>query len=240
LLDSLLQESLAMKSCILLLACVGFAAAAPMEDEEPPCRTGDRFGDQEYCDKFYECDLSTEEVYHEHDCSDGLVYSEERESCEFPQMVDCSERPLRQEPQPSEGCERMNGYFRVADSCKSYNLCNNGDAFPKTCGPGLAYNPNTTTCVWPHDLPLDSECTKELVELEEGLEQCPEKPVGYPYNEIRWAHDDCNKFWFCIDGLSKDVLSGCDKGLVYNAATYSCDLPENLDREDPCYSPPEE
>ena len=61
---------------------------------------------------------------------------------------------------------------------------------------------------------LCSECTEELVELEEGVTACPEKPDGYPFQEIRWA-DDGN----CLEGFSGSIYR-----YMYVRSTFITDL----------------
>jgi len=205
---------------------VGAAVAAPMEELEydVDCQDGEKFGDEEFCDKFHVC-VDNGLSFDTNDCPDGLVFDEDSEQCDFPQRVDCGPRNLLQEPKPSPGCPRMNGKFGVPGSCKDYFDCFNGQGTAVRCAPSLVFNQNGTQCDWMANLAKDSECTPELLAIEEGRQDCPENLSPYQY--ARWEHEtDCDKFWLCIDG--NDRISGCPDGLVYNPETYSCEDQENV------------
>ena len=50
---------------------------------------------------------------------DGLVYDIPGKSCNHPQRVECGKRDGElQEPQPVDGCPRLNGYFNPEDPAK--------------------------------------------------------------------------------------------------------------------------
>merc|ERR1712200_183848 len=86
-----------------------------------------KFPDQEECDLYYDCkDDIAEAVY----CKNGLVFDisrPNREKCDYPHKVDCSERPKTQPAPPGldPKCQRENGYFDVEGDCTNYYNCDN-------------------------------------------------------------------------------------------------------------------
>jgi hypothetical protein len=58
---------------------------------------------------------------------------------------------LSEDPQPSEGCPRANGYFRHSDAqiCDKFFNCVDGVPNVLPCPPGLIYDDTRSTCAWP-------------------------------------------------------------------------------------------
>ena len=56
-----------------------------------------------------------------------------------------------EDPQPSEGCPRANGYFRHSDPqvCDKFFNCVEGVPNVLPCPPGLIYDDSRSTCAWP-------------------------------------------------------------------------------------------
>nr|CAD7601300.1 unnamed protein product [Timema genevievae] len=111
------------------------------------------FADAFQCDKYYECldGAITEKL-----CPDGMVFndfSSEYEKCDLPFNIDCSQRPERQEPQPTLNCPRKNGYFahQDVDICDKFYFCVDGKFNMITCPDGLVYNDKTGICTWPDE-----------------------------------------------------------------------------------------
>jgi hypothetical protein len=67
----------------------------------------------------------------------------------------CSTLPnllsVPEDPQPSDGCPRANGYFRHSDSqvCDKFFNCVDGVPNVLPCPPGLIYDDSRSTCAWP-------------------------------------------------------------------------------------------
>lgn len=55
-----------------------------------------------------------------------------------------------EEPQPSPGCPRANGYFRHPDPevCDKFYNCVDGHFHELPCPPGLIYDDTSSTCTW--------------------------------------------------------------------------------------------
>ncbi|XP_066599757.1 uncharacterized protein teq isoform X5 [Prorops nasuta] len=49
------------------------------------------------------------------------------------------------------------GLLPHPDTCKKFLQCTNGGTFVMDCGPGTAFNPETTVCDWPYNVPGCSE-----------------------------------------------------------------------------------
>lgn len=56
-----------------------------------------------------------------------------------------------EEPKPSPGCPRANGYFRHSDpqACDKFFNCVDGTPHELPCPPGLVYDDTASTCAWP-------------------------------------------------------------------------------------------
>merc|ERR1712200_83256 len=108
-----------------------------------------KFPDQEECDLYYDCkDDIAEAVY----CKNGLVFDisrPNREKCDYPHKVDCSERPKTQPAPPGldPKCQRENGYFDVEGDCTNYYNCDNGVPYVFPCAQTLVFDVGAGTCV---------------------------------------------------------------------------------------------
>lgn len=199
------------------------------EDYTLVCPEDDGFyADSLQCDKYYECE---DGVPKEKLCPDGLVFDEKsKESaiCSFPSVADCKGRPERQEPIPSENCPRQNGYFPDADPeiCNEFNFCNGGVANHIVCPSGLVFDLVLGNCGWIKEVKREG-CTAEEVKQKNS---CPSKG-GSPHEHTRYENpDDCTTFFLCIGGTTRK--SGCEKGLVFNPETFSCERQGKV--EGPC------
>ena len=69
----------------------------------------------------------------------------------IPGDVQCGERTELQEPQPSPGCPRRNGYFNPPEPelCGEYVECVDGVATPGKCSTGVVWSPPILACTTP-------------------------------------------------------------------------------------------
>ena len=67
---------------------------------------------------------------------------------------------VAEEPRPSKGCPRMNGFFRHWDpeACDKFVNCVDGVPNELPCPPGLVYDDEASTCQWPTEA-LRKDCT---------------------------------------------------------------------------------
>merc|ERR1711936_250698 len=127
------------------------------------------------CDKFYVCE--TDRTLVPKLCEDGLVYDVPGKSCNHPQRVECKDRTELQEPSPSAGCPRKNGYFHPEEpeKCNEYTTCVDGNPTPGKCSTGVVWSPTILACTTTrlrfgnHDrLPHPTDCGKFYVCFENG------------------------------------------------------------------------
>uniref|UniRef100_A0A0C9QWL8 PE44 protein n=1 Tax=Fopius arisanus TaxID=64838 RepID=A0A0C9QWL8_9HYME len=189
------------------------------------------FGDPEQCDLYYICTNGKPE---EKLCKDGLVFRDDnpkKELCDIPANVPCGDRTLLQEPQPSKGCPRANGYFKHEDPlmCDRFVNCIDGVATVMSCPPGLLYDNKMGACVWAVD--STTPCHSKRDVLDDGF-SCPEENVAGPGGRIlphpTYPHpEDCAKFYICRNGVQPQK-GQCEEGTVYDEETFRCTDPENI------------
>nr|CAD7445668.1 unnamed protein product [Timema bartmani] len=183
------------------------------------------FADAFQCDKYYECldGAITEKL-----CPDGMVFndfSSEYEKCDLPFNIDCSQRPERQEPQPTLNCPRKNGYFahQDVDICDKFYFCVDGKFNMITCPDGLVYNDKTGICTWPDEAKKKGCSSKDVFNF-----SCPKVDMAEAGTHPRYADpEDCQFFYVCING-EIPRRSGCKMGQVFNEVKGTCDWPRNV------------
>jgi len=180
--------------------------------------------DPDQCDKFYSCDTNgrlTEKL-----CPDGLVYDIPGKSCNHPQRVECGKRDGElQEPQPVDGCPRLNGYFNPEDpaKCDEYTTCVDGQATPGKCSTGVVWSPSILACTRP-DQSKRPECVAAVFREFD----CPKSRKLRFGNHDRLAHPtDCGKFYVCFPEGNFNKAA-CDKPMVFDEATGSCKPAEEV------------
>jgi len=183
--------------------------------------------DPAQCDKYWDC--SQKGVLTENLCKDGFVYDEPGHSCNHPQRVECGTRTDLQEPIPSPGCPRQNGYFHFPDDpelCGEYVDCVNGLATPGFCSTGLVWSPENLACTLPNQSGR-KECI-EAARKNEGF-TCPETGNLRFGNHDRLADPkDCGKFYVCLPNGDSSPAA-CDKPLVFDESIGSCKPKEEVE-----------
>ena len=119
-----------------------------------------------------------------------------------------------EEPQPSKGCPRANGYFKHEDptACDRFVNCIDGVAQTMPCPPGLIYEDKMSSCVWPADASRLCENVKRDV-LDDGF-VCPDGDVAGP-------------FYICKNGVVPQK-GQCEPGTVYSEDSFKCMDPESV------------
>jgi len=197
-----------------------------------PERTG-YYPDPEQCDVYYVCSKGVAE---EKLCPDGLVFADgdpNHLKCDIPSNVDCGDRTLLQEPQPSKGCPRANGFYRHEDpeKCDKFVNCVDGVPHEHPCPPGLIYDDTASTCAWIAESHR-KDCFKSKKDLLDDGFSCPDVDVktsdGRNNPHPTYPHpDDCQKFYICRNGVQPQKGS-CSAGFVFNDETFTCDDPANV------------
>lgn len=193
------------------------------------CRDSNGFYPHEkQCDRYYECKNGTKS---ENLCPDGLMFnhlaSPKYLRCDYPFDVDCSNRPLVQNAQPTENCPHLWGLYPDVNDCGRFWNCVDGISYSFRCPEGLAWNDLTARCDWPDQVEsCDSEALLHFT--------CPtptEEEVRQ-YGQLRYPHpDDCKKFFVCIlteKQERKPRLLSCQEPLVFNYALNKCDYFEEV------------
>lgn len=137
-----------------------------------------------------------------------------------------------EEPQPSKGCPRANGYFKHEDptACDRFVNCIDGVAQILPCPPGLIYEDKMSSCVWAADASRLCEHVKRDV-LDDGF-VCPDGDVAGPLGRIlphpTYPHpEDCAKFYICKNGVVPQK-GQCEPGTVYSEDSFKCMEPESV------------
>ncbi|XP_008480568.1 protein obstructor-E-like [Diaphorina citri] len=192
------------------------------------------YPDSIQCDLYYHC--SDGQLVEEKLCPDGLLFDDSNpahERCDTNVNVECGERTELQEPKPTKGCPRANGFFRHYDEkvCDKFVNCVDGVPNELPCPPGLIYDDSVSSCAWPSEnTRKDCTVTKKDT-LTDGF-SCPDGevmgPNGRPLPHPTFPHpEDCQKFYICRNGVQAQYGS-CPAGSVYNEESFKCDEPENV------------
>ncbi|KAG7212821.1 hypothetical protein KM043_002178 [Ampulex compressa] len=131
------------------------------------------------CTKFLQCANGGTYIM---DCGPGTVFNPANSVCDWPLNVkgcedalkskEETERPLTP-PSSNLHSDKRLGYSEPAkkiacppdftgllphpETCKKFLQCANGITYIMDCGPGTAFNPQTTVCDWPYNVPGCSE-----------------------------------------------------------------------------------
>jgi len=208
----------------------GGSRRRPVEEEYecPPAEDSYYKPDDEQCDRYFECNIKGE--IKEHLCPDGFVFDINLEKCDYPVKVNCTGRPLLQEPQPSVNCSRANGFFPwpANISCQNFWDCREGTAYQQTCPVGVIFDPGLNTCATP-----DQSSRTECKEGESNFlgfscpNYTPESVLRFG-NHDRLPHpDDCQKYFSCLR-TGGPRLATCPRKTVFNSGTGHCDEPKGV------------
>jgi len=193
------------------------------------------FPDDQQCDKYIEC--KDGKLVNVSLCADGLVFVQQskisnRAICQLPFHTDCGERAKLQEPQPTNHCPRLNGYFKHETDCSKFWQCVNGKAFLNECPHSLAFNDKNGNCDW------SSTCiTSSKSAQPDGVNDqfvCPQDPSETDfgnYPEPRYPANDCKQFYICLldpSGKRSARLNSCSYGFVFSDLSKNCDLVEKV------------
>ncbi|XP_045456132.1 protein obstructor-E-like [Melitaea cinxia] len=218
-----------MKSLIIIILAVCTFVTA--QDFKCPEKNG-FYPDPYQCDLYYKCSRGKVETKL---CPDGLVFFDEnpnKELCDIPSNVDCGDRKELQEPKPTKGCPRQNGYFKHPDpqACDKFYYCADGIPNELPCPPGLYFDEESSNCDWKESVARRcDQITKDV--LDDGF-TCPDGEVMGPNGRAlphpTFPHpEDCQKFYICRNGVQPQKGS-CPSGKVYNEDTFTCDDPEKV------------
>ncbi|XP_039312478.1 uncharacterized protein LOC105203625 isoform X3 [Solenopsis invicta] len=140
------------------------------EPKCPPYLTGllPHLGD---CTKFLQCANGATYIMN---CGPGTVFNSAIGVCDWPRNVQGCEDVFKSDedvlltpPNVNSGYDKakyievkkitcpadFTGLLPHPETCKKFLQCANGATYVMDCGPGTAFNPLTTLCDWPHNVP---------------------------------------------------------------------------------------
>merc|ERR1712018_1019225 len=145
------------------------------------------YADPEHCSRFWDCEAAGGDGFYAYDkncrkyiqcsgglpdlhtCNPGLLYRPSNVQCDYPDRVDCGDRPVCDDndencedhhlttttpkPSPCDDIECDHGDdFYPEGTCKPcFCQCHDGVQDEICCQPGLVFNPATNTCDWPYN-----------------------------------------------------------------------------------------
>ncbi|XP_052737177.1 protein obstructor-E-like [Bicyclus anynana] len=170
------------------------------------------------CDAYTECN-GLDAV--ERQCPDGLYFDRNilwpADPCGYPTDIPCEGRTQPAKPTPE--CKHQYGFFpspMTSNDCGQYRMCVEGRATDMFCPTGLAFNPTSSRCEWPENVP---SCN-----LENFLGyKCPPAELDRTGNPIVTNHKyekSCYEFYSCVNGNAR--LLSCDVGYAFDAHLSRC------------------
>ncbi|XP_071524586.1 uncharacterized protein [Panulirus ornatus] len=154
------------------------------------------------CTKYYECKEDGSAYVMQ--CSEGLVFNPNIESCDYPTNYECPKPPT---------CECQCRY-PVDGECNAYYQCKDGEAQKFYCPNDLLFDPDTTVCDYKENVDCGNTATLP--------------PPGDCTVTTHDNHEDC-KYWAANNGCQCAISDGDCSWQVYVARTCprSCGCPGN-------------
>ncbi|KAG5871147.1 hypothetical protein JTB14_026111 [Gonioctena quinquepunctata] len=152
----------------------------------------------EYCNKFVNC---WDNNVAEQECPEGLLFSPDKVSCDWPSNVECGDRiklTLK------DKCLEPRGQFATEQNC------------PK----GLLFSTTKSYCDWPANVECGNRIKPDDDVDSSLIDKCL-KPKG------QFPMEYCEKFVNCWNG--NVAVQKCPEGLLFSAEKSYCDWPANVD-----------
>jgi len=195
------------------------------------------------CRKYWHCmgNLNTEHQI----CKDNLLFRPDKQWCDYPENVQCDERPICDEcdrncvtkPPPTPDCghvkdctDEVDGYYVDPYNCRKYWHCYGGTGEHMICKDNLLYDPVNNWCNYPESVqcgdrpicgPCDEDCQTTTVACDHQMD-CSAMPDG-------WYPDtyNCRKYWHCEGGQGTHYL--CENNLLFDPVHIWCDFSNSVD-----------
>ena len=195
------------------------------------------------CRKYWNCmgNLNVQHMI----CEDNLLFKPDRQWCDYPENVECEDRPVCDEcdngcvtkPPPTPDCghvmdctDMVDGYYPDPYNCRKYWHCYAGSGDHMTCKDNLLYDPVNTWCNYPDSVqcgdrpicgPCDEDCQTTTLPCDHQMD-CSSMPDG-------WYPDtyNCRKYWHCENGQGQHYT--CDDNLLFDSGHVWCDFPDRVD-----------
>ena len=204
------------------------------------------FPDPYNCRKYWTCmgNLNAEHKI----CKDGLLFKPEKQWCDYPENVNCGERPVCDDcdgncvtnsPPPIDCGHYMNctgmadGYYPDPYNCRKYWHCYGGDGEHIMCDDNLVYDPVNVWCNFPEsvdcgDRPVCNVCDEDCVIPSTPNPDC-DHPMDCTAMPDGWYPDpyNCRKYWHCEAGKGHHYT--CQDSFLFDPVHVWCDWPYNVD-----------
>ncbi|XP_050094297.1 protein obstructor-E [Anopheles aquasalis] len=150
-------------------------------------------------------------------CAPGFHFNAGQNLCTVPELAHCDlqERVCPEKDDPQK-------LIFVADrfDCSKYYYCYNGKFHPHGCAPGLHWDPVNNWCT----TIAESRCKNFTPYTEVNEPTLVPKKVNCQDDQARWVKHPRSErhYYLCYKG--KSLLKRCDDGLVWDAATHSCNF----------------
>jgi len=129
------------------------------------------FADDKNCAKYWQCSNNVA-IHHTCDTKGGiqLLYRPSNIQCDYPERVDCGNRPICEDVENDENCNRHtttpkpitpcdgipcdhgDGFYPEGDCVQCFCRCSGGVHYETCCQPGLFFNPAIEECDWPYNI----------------------------------------------------------------------------------------
>ncbi|XP_022257704.1 protein obstructor-E-like [Limulus polyphemus] len=171
------------------------------------------------CGRYLSC---VDKIGFSKNCSDGLLFNQEIQSCDHAEHVTCPTRP----PIPDNyRCSTTEGLFPYEPDCSWFIQCSNNIPYTMSCPVGLLFNKMKKECdykdntdcekdyPWPKEIPGVSD--EELITKKW---KCPQLNGLFEYPFVS------SKYIQCRGGIPN--MKECPNALSFNTVEKKCDWPK--------------
>ena len=218
---------------LALFAAGSAKAGGPCDGVGP----GHVFVPTDDCKGYYQCVNGRQ--YGPQNCHPSLLWNSAKNTCDWPQNVDCGGGTPPVEG-PDEECEDYpegNVYLPVESDCTKFARCVDGVYYPpQPCAGGTVFAGGSPVCDHPYNLDENDDCYEALEEPETPAPDA--ECVSHPTGSVFLPTPDCSTYGQCVDGtyFERDCADGTVSGADVNEnGAGVCDHPYNLPDTDACF-----
>jgi len=205
------------------------------------------YADPYNCRKYWHCYAGRSEHVL---CEDGLVFDENNIWCDYPERVNCGDRPTCDEcdeqchtntpaPPTTPDCGHVMDCTNMADgwypdpyNCRKYWHCTKESGVHYMCEDNLYYSPENEWCDFPDrvtcgDRPVCDSCDENCVEPPTPTPDCGHQ-LDCTTRPDGWYADpwNCRKYWHCDHGVGSHYM--CDDNQLFDAIHVWCDWSDRV------------
>jgi len=133
-------------------------------------------------------------------------------------------------------CAGQDGNLPCPTDCNKYISCSNRNPIIRSCQPSLFYNYITDQCVWPNEIPPDSECLNYVSTTTQSTTtstpdgKCWQEPCpnNADHGILPYPAHNCSLYLEC--NLGTTCIKECNEGLIFDPRPdgLSCRVPTEL------------